>query len=195
MIHKAKADYFRDKLSSADQSAAFKTVKSLLKPNATKQLPTTSSDQQLANDFADFFSDKVEKIRTSLAAMQKDLEAQTPGKPLSCELSEFRLVSAGDVKSIIKQSPTKSCSLDSIPTWLLKDSVILDVLLPWVTAYINASLKSATVPECHKLAIITPLLKKGARRIITRLAICLSSARSWRKLWPNNLLLICHKTS
>ena len=36
------------------------------------------------------------------------------------------------------ESPTKSCALDPIPTFLLKEQV--DVLLPFVTAMINASL-------------------------------------------------------
>jgi len=37
------------------------------------------------------------------------------------------------------QSPTKSCALDPIPTFLVKE--MIDVLLPYVTAMINTSLR------------------------------------------------------
>ena len=36
----------------------------------------------------------------------------------------------------------------------------LDITLPHLTSIINSSLRSGTVPDCHKSALITPLLKK-----------------------------------
>jgi len=44
------------------------------------------------------------------------------------------------VRRLILQSPTKSCVLDPIPTFLLKEFV--DALLPYVTAMINADLRN-----------------------------------------------------
>jgi hypothetical protein len=55
-------------------------------------------------------------------------------------------------------SPTKSCSLDPLPTFLLKE--MIDMLLPFLTALINASLRDGFLPASQKHAIITPLLKK-----------------------------------
>jgi len=56
------------------------------------------------------------------------------------------------------QSPTKSSALDPIPTFLVKEMV--DVLLPYVTAVINTSLREGRLPSSHKHAVVTPLLKK-----------------------------------
>ena len=56
------------------------------------------------------------------------------------------------------QSPTNSCALDPIPAFLVKEMV--DVLLPYVTAMINTSLREGRLPSSHKHAVITPLLKK-----------------------------------
>ena len=56
------------------------------------------------------------------------------------------------------QFPSKSCSLDSLPTWILKDN--LHVLLPFITNIVNSSLISGVFPEILKQAIITPVLKK-----------------------------------
>ena len=62
---------------------------------------------------------------------------------------------------VIMASPTKSCPLDPIPTFLLKE--VIDILLPYVTAMINASLSlvsQARLPVSEKQAIVSPMLKK-----------------------------------
>jgi len=46
-----------------------------------------------------------------------------------------------------------------IPTFLLKEMV--DVLLPYVTAMINASLREGRLPSSHRHAVVTPLLKSS----------------------------------
>ena len=58
----------------------------------------------------------------------------------------------------VKKSATKSCSLDSIPTWLVKSNI--DIFLSAITKIINTSLQSGQFPGKFKEAIITPLLKK-----------------------------------
>ena len=54
--------------------------------------------------------------------------------------------------------PTKSCSLDPIPTNLTKQ--YLNDIIPLITRIINTSLTSGTVPSQFKQAIVTPILKK-----------------------------------
>jgi len=55
-------------------------------------------------------------------------------------------------------SPVKSCSLDAVPTFLVREFV--DVLLPYLTSMVNASLAQGRLPTLQKHAIVTPLLKK-----------------------------------
>ena len=55
-------------------------------------------------------------------------------------------------------SPVKSCSLDPIPTFLL--SKFADLLTPFITAIVNASLTQGRLPSSQKHAIVTPHLKK-----------------------------------
>jgi hypothetical protein len=76
----------------------------------------------------------------------------------SARLSSLQSCTAADVRNVIMNSPTKSCSLDPIPTFLLKETV--DALLPFLTALINASLRDGLLPASQKHAIITPLFKK-----------------------------------
>ena len=60
---------------------------------------------------------------------------------------------------MILQSPRKSCQLDPLPCSLLLRS--LDNLLPFLHITCNSSLRDVILPECEKLALITPILKKA----------------------------------
>ena len=51
------------------------------------------------------------------------------------------------------KSPSTSCSLDPMPTWLLKNC--LDELLPVITKMINMSIQSGQFPDVLKSAQIT----------------------------------------
>ena len=42
---------------------------------------------------------------------------------LTCSLNVFSAVTESEVRKIIAKSPTKSCSLDPAPTWMVKDAV------------------------------------------------------------------------
>ena len=70
----------------------------------------------------------------------------------------WRAVTAGEVRRIVLAAPAKSCSLDPIPTYLLRDCI--DVLLPFLSAMVNASLREGHLPVFHKKAVVTPLSKK-----------------------------------
>ena len=64
------------------------------------------------------------------------------------------------MEKIIKNFPSKTCSLDTILTWLVKDN--LHTLLPILTKVVNSSLSSGTFPDILKKSIITPVLKKSS---------------------------------
>jgi len=76
----------------------------------------------------------------------------------SATLAVFRPCAQADIRRIIMKSPVKSCSPDPVPTFLVRE--FIDVLLPYLTAMVNASLKQGRLPESQKHAIVTPLLKK-----------------------------------
>ena len=86
--------------------------------------------------------------------VQKQPDAATSGP----KLEKFRPVTQEETQKLIIGSPTKSCSLDPIPTFLLKECVL--EFTPMLRKIINASLSSATVPSSFKRAVVTPLLKK-----------------------------------
>jgi hypothetical protein len=71
----------------------------------------------------------------------------------------FQLVSPEDVTNIIKNSPSKSCKLDPVPTIILKHCT--GELAPFVASIINSSLESGKCPDIFKKALVTPLIKKA----------------------------------
>jgi hypothetical protein len=118
--------------------------------------PTKIPSEQLPNSFSTFFIDKIEKIMMNF----KDVGHMTQNQVSSPKVLEaFHPATSDEIRELILKSPNKSCSLDPLPTHLLKDC--LDELLPAITTIINASLSSATVPDSFKKAAVTPLLKKA----------------------------------
>ena len=86
---------------------------------------------------------------TTMAAMSND--AAFGGVPLVC----FETVTESDVERLVASALVKSCELDPIPTWLLKQ--YSPEFVPLITAAINASLTTSNVPADFKHAIVKPL--------------------------------------
>ena len=59
---------------------------------------------------------------------------------------------------IIMKSPSTSCNLDPVPSWLLK--IFADEFVPIITKIINVSFQNGCFPDALKTAMITPLIKK-----------------------------------
>jgi hypothetical protein len=72
----------------------------------------------------------------------------------------FKPATIKEVQHIVFSSPNKQCSLDAIPTFLLKSC--FDILGPLITDIINLSLSSGTFPSCFTHAVVHPLLKKAS---------------------------------
>ena len=103
--------------------------------------------------------EKIQNIRRGLQTGQvhgvdQDVDASSVTTPLE----RFTRASDDEVKTLILNSPDKSCDLDPMPTWLLK--LCVDELLPVITAIVNASMDSSCVPRAFNCAQIRPLLQK-----------------------------------
>ena len=76
------------------------------------------------------------------------------------KLDCLRLATSEEIQSTILSASNSSCALDPIPTWLLKQCI--PELLPIITAILNTSLQTGSVPALFKYAIIRPHLKKSS---------------------------------
>ena len=156
LITEAKSSYYSKQIAEAENSKSlFKIVDSLLSPESSNNLPSHDSDVDLANDFSEFFMDKISKIRSHLSEIQQPLPDE---KNTECELLSFTPATEEEVRKVIKSSKSTTCGIDPIPTPLLKSC--LDTLIPTITRIINLSLEHADMPQELKKALVLPLLKK-----------------------------------
>ena len=119
-------------------------------------LPSNISPESLPDKCNEFFVHETEEIRSSF-----DPDRPIPTNPVEFSgtvFAEFQLASEDFVKTVVQEMPKKSCDLDPIPTSVLYDC--LDEIIPIVTSIINKSLSSGILPQCFKLALVKPLLKK-----------------------------------
>jgi hypothetical protein len=114
----------------------------------------TSATSLTADNFAAFFAKKIDDVRAATAGsprMDENTRAHSA-------LSSFQMCTPGQVRRIVMSSPVKSCSLDPVPTFIVREFV--DLLLPYLTSMVNASLAQGRLPPSERHAIVPPLLKK-----------------------------------
>ena len=122
-------------------------------------MPQTASPSEVTETFSSFFMEKIQNIRRGLQTGQvhgvdQDVDASSVTTPLE----RFTRASDDEMKTLILNSPDKSCDLNPMPTWLLK--LCVDELLPIITAIGNASMDSSSVPRVFKCAQVRPQIKK-----------------------------------
>ena len=110
-----------------------------------------------ANEFANFFHEKIQAIRLSFHDDAFGIITST----VSTTFPHFSVVTQEDILDLIIKAPPKSCSLDPIATWLLKDARILPVVSSTITKIVNTSLQSGIFPQSLKVALVRPVLKKS----------------------------------
>ena len=154
---KAKSEHYHNKLSEADNRKDVHSIaNSLLFGPKVQKLPTHDSVQDLSEQFADYFIQKIVTIGNGLC--------QNINTDNQCDETDMIFIlgslkpATNEISKMIRSSASKSCDLDPIPTWLLK--LCLSELLPVITYIVNLSLSTSTVPYELKLALIIPLLKK-----------------------------------
>ncbi len=122
------------------------------------KLPTFKSAQELANRFADYFSNKIEKIIQSFDTSTTTQDSTCSNYTGTC-FNNFSPISEDQLKKIILGGNSKWCHLDPVPTEVLKQ--VIDCIIPTLTTIVNISLQTCTFPQHLKSATVVPLLKKS----------------------------------
>jgi len=74
-------------------------------------------------------------------------------------LSQWTAVTHDEVEKMIGLALNKTCQLDPVPTWLVKD--VSQLLSPFIALLFHKSLVSGIFPSDFKHAVVRPLLKKN----------------------------------
>ena len=157
VIAKAKQQFYHEAIVNNNSSKnLFKITDTLLHKKGDSILPTHDNPEQLANNFVDFFCDKIKTISQSFDATHAE---HGPVRTVDNILTSFTPTTKDEVRRIIMEGNSKCCHLDPIPTSVLK--TCLESLLPIIVKIINESLLSSIMPSELKSATVTPLIKKS----------------------------------
>ena len=115
---------------------------------------------KLADQFANYFIGKIQKIRDQLDPYDKYMtwHKETP------TLSQFDPMTTEEVARLVSSMATESCELDAIPMSVLK--LITPSIVHTITKIINISLTQGIFAEEWKTTIVHPLLKKLGSELI-----------------------------
>ena len=168
LMNKARREFYTNFIeeNSGDQKKLFAASNRLLNRGSADCLPPTIDRAQFPEDIGKFFVQKIVNIRSRLDCHgavnyhKPDLESIESS---FVHLTEFKMLTEQDVKSLMQHSSLKSCALDPMPSTLVSRC---DVLLPVLTRLINMSLKSGQFPVAWKKALVLPLLKKPGLDIL-----------------------------
>jgi hypothetical protein len=146
--------YWMSRISeqSGQPRRLWKTFSSVM---GVDRVASTGISALTAEDLSKYFTEKIEKIRQSTGRVPATTKLPPSGESFDC----FRGYTEDEVRRIIGSTKTKSCSLDPIPTFILKEFLVN--LLPFITAMCNCSLQEGWLPLSQRHAIVRPIVKKS----------------------------------
>ena len=120
------------------------------------------NSKALADEFNQFFKDKVQKIMDNLAATEDnptDQQYLESDYTTDKRFREFMPVNSDKIAKIIRTAPPKLCALDPVPSKILK--YVCKDISPLIVTIVNTSLTSGVFSGNLKNALLRPLLKKA----------------------------------
>ena len=147
-----------------DTHKLYSLVNSLTGATITNPMPDhQGSDEELADQFSEFFMDKITKIRQGLDIYPK---YDPPHRQGLNHLEEFNRMCEDEVLLVIKSMAAKTCGSDPLPSSLFKD--LAPHIIGIITELVNTSLTEGIFGNNWKTAIIKPLLKKLGLELIAK---------------------------
>ena len=135
----------------------FKVCDSLLGRGKEPSLLPGFTNQELADNFNDFFITKITNIRSDLSEWNTgSSDIQTEHHSIPSVLENYWSLNCDEVAKIVLAPPTKTCEADPIPTELLKK--VLQAIIQLLTKLVNESLQTGEFPDDLKEALVKPLL-------------------------------------
>lgn len=163
-IKKARTEFFSNKLIQFknDPKNLHNTLKELTGHKKECVIPTHNTKNVIADSMANFYVEKVEKIRNKIIldnqnnTLLESLNTQN-NENTSYSLDCFKEVDVCSIKRIVSGMKKKSCALDPAPTSVLMSCI--DILCPIYAKIVNSSIANCVFPYDLKHAIVTPVLK------------------------------------
>lgn len=162
-VARRKRDYYRHQvvLCGGDQAKLSKVLGSLAQRRGAPSLPCSQSSLELASSFADFFSEKILRIRSELeldpGVRDFSVDLGDP-PPVATILSRFEHIDLQRVTLIIKETKKTFCSLDPINVSKMESLYVFAA--PFIKKVIDKCFDEDIFVSSEKQSLIHPLIKK-----------------------------------
>ena len=153
LLTSKRNNYFIENLSKISVKQKFLTLDSLLK-HTLEQLPSHKCKKDLANDFNNYFQQKIEDIYKAIPSVELQLLSSADST-----WNDFNLVTNDMITECLNSLSISSSFNDPMPAKLLNGFCRLNVQT--ITDMINILLVSGIFPNTLKEGIIRPHLKSG----------------------------------
>ena len=112
-LRKAKCKFYSNKIHNCgnDTCKLFQIINTLTGSNPENPMPECDNDQQLSDKFAEFFTEKIDRIRSDL---DHYLECIPEHKDVPV-MDTFLTINQEEITKTIFSMETKHCELDSSP--------------------------------------------------------------------------------
>ena len=131
-----------------------------MQKSTNNRYPPSSDNTALANSFADFFTNKIDRIHHGLVERKIRLGSSSLDVTVcGAEFCNFAEVTQEEIKKFSRKSISESCELDPLPAVVLKGC--FTVLLPTIARIVNLFLIIGVMPDVLKVAILSTMLKKS----------------------------------
>ncbi len=123
-------------------------------------IPSEMLSDSKCNEFASFFSEKINNIRKEIVISSSFAEVTQirPQFKKKVTMSVFEEIDSKMLEEIVQHLKSSTCYLDTLLTSFFKS--VLNSLEADLLEVVNASLLSGTFPNSLKTAVVKPLLKK-----------------------------------
>ena len=164
LVTRTKAFYYMKKLNECgkDSSKIYGQLNILLGKNKKSNiLPSGKLSLPLANDFKNFFIDKIDEIMRGFDNCNNaEVIFSIPDFPLNT-MYVLAPVTIEQIFTFIKKMNKTFCRNDAFDIKTF-DSEQLEKIAEYFCDLVNCSFKSGVFPECEKLAFVRPMLKKDS---------------------------------
>ena len=163
MLKKAKEVFISQDILSHknDIKYLYKVITNLSGVRKENPMPQAESDQQLAEEFADFFIGKIDKIQEELDHFEL-YKPTTKDQVVSKQ--SFLPTTTSDVKNLVMKMKSKTNELDLLPVTFIKENI--EKFADLLANIVNISLQSGIFANEWKTALLYPLIKKTGLDVI-----------------------------
>ena len=158
LIRARKCEYYRAKVLGVGQNTnkLYGILNNLTGTKKEKKLPEGYADGELAEQFLEYFDNKIRNIVT-------EFDEITPVNPMHTEqrgwLLRFNKTDEAELRTIFSKVKRTFCDSDPFP---IRDKIESDNLSEFLKLFvdiINTSIESTIFPESEEVAIVKPIVK------------------------------------